>query len=360
MTPADVARLRLRTHRLSGAPFASAEDAISHFGAVQSQDYPAALWALSLRTGLGAGALDAAFAKGRFLRTHVLRPTWHFVAPVDLRWMLELTADRVRMKLATRDRPLGIDAALIAKVEVLVAKALDAGPLTRTEIAEVLESAGIEAGTGEEGRMGHLLGHLELNRLVCSGPMRGKQHTYALFDSRVKKGKPLARSEALMALALRYFASHGPATAKDFAWWSGLTLTDARIGFEEAGRTLECMTTGGSTYLFAGDAASAKRGASAQLLPNYDEFIVAYEDRSATLVDVPADKLDARGNVLFNHTLVLDGRVVGTWRRTLAAKTVAIEATTFRRFSAAEREVFALAADRYGEHLGRAAQFVFV
>ena len=204
-------------------------------GAVQAQDYHGAKWALALRTrGVDSAALDRAFDAGAFLRTHVMRPTWHFVAPEDLRWLLALTGPRVHAVNAHPYRAFELDAPLFRRAHALLTRALRGGrSLTRLELATALEAGGIAA-RGQ--RLAYIVMHAEIDALVCSGPMRGKQHTYMLLEERVPPAPALARDEALATLARRYFTSHGPATAHDFAWWSGLTVADAREGVALAGR----------------------------------------------------------------------------------------------------------------------------
>ncbi len=206
----DIAQRRLRAQRLTGEPFASPVEAVRWLGAVQSQDYGGAKWALGQRTRNATEAeLDRLFDEGAILRTHVLRPTWHFVTPADIRWLLELTGPRVKTKLAGRLRELEIDDGDVKRATAAFTAALTGGQhLTRPELADVLGKAGIAVG-GQ--RLPHLIMRAELDGLVISGPRRGSQFTYALLEERVPKAPPLERDEALGELARRYFQSHGPA-----------------------------------------------------------------------------------------------------------------------------------------------------
>src|SRR3954453_1696849 len=246
----DVAIQRLRNQRLLGTPFAAPEDVVRWLGAVQSQDYAGGKWAIAQRTRAGTDAdIDRARADGRILRPHVLRPTWHFVLPDDVRWMLALTAPRVRTAMATYDRKLALDGGVFRRSQALLRRALGGGgALARGERARTLGGAGIEA-SGQ--RLGHIMMRAELDALVTSGPRRGKQSTYALLDERVPPRRMLERDEALAALAGRYFNSHGPALPHDFAWWSGLTVSDARRGIESASPRLGSTTVDGRTYWHA-------------------------------------------------------------------------------------------------------------
>jgi hypothetical protein len=356
VTEEDLRQQRLHNLGLRTAPYATPEEVVAALGAVQAQDYGGAAWALGLRLREAtAAAIDAALAAGTILRTHVLRPTWHFVAPADIRWMLALTGPRVQAAMASQTRRLGIDAATIAAAKSAFAAALQGGHyLTRAELNAVLARAGISA--TDPLRHGHLIMHAELEGLICSGPRQGKQMTYALLDERVPPTRPLPRDEALAALTRRYFTSHGPATIPDFVWWSGLTGADARTGLALVGDALAQAQIAGRTYWFPPPAPPAPAPAPvAYLLPNYDEYIVAYADRSA-LHDPAAHDLDPRGNILFSHTIVLDGRVVGAWKRTLRRDAVVLDTTLLAPLSPAATAAVAAAAARYGAFLGLPVQ----
>ncbi len=321
-------------------------------GAVQSQDYAGAKWALALRTnGVSDAALDRAFADGAILRTHVMRPTWHFVTPEDIRWMLKLTAPRVYALSAYYYRQLELDDALFARSDDVLVRALEGGKqLTRAELGEALEQAGVD--TKEQLRLAYIVGHAELEGLICSGGRRGKQYTYALLDERAPQARALERDEALAELAGRYFASHGPATLHDFAWWSGLTATDAKAGLDMVKTRLEQAVVDEKTYWFAPSPPAEETAPSVYLLPNYDEYTVAYTDRSAIFDEAHTKLLDSRGNFLFNHVLVIDGQVTGTWKRTVKTREVVVELNLFATLSAAQRDAVAAAVQRYGEFLG--------
>lgn len=320
---------RLHTQRLSRTPYADPAEVVGWLGAVQSQDYGGAAWAVAQRTtGVRLPDVERAFDDGRILRTHVLRPTWHFVTPADIRWILALTAPRVRMSLRYWDRQLGVDAALLTQSYRALEDILrDGAAFTRAEILDGLLHAGIPAAPD---RMAHLLMHAELEALICSGPRRGKQFTYALLAERAPQARTLSHDDALAELTRRYFTGHGPATVQDFVWWSGLTTADARTGLDMLAGDLVEDVIGGQTMWFADAAApEASPTPTAHLLPNYDEYIVGYTDRSAIFDDAHAGHLDARGNVLFQNTVLLDGQVVGIWKRTLKKRSVTLDTTLF-------------------------------
>lgn len=324
-------------------------------GAVQSQVFDAALWGVAQRTrAADATAVLTAFDEGRIVRTHVLRPTWHLVRPADLRWMQTLTAPRVRKLLAPYDRKLEIDRALLDRAARVYERELRDGRYrTRAELADALAADGVEA-RGQ--RLAHLVMHAEIDALVCSGPMRGTQQTYALVDERIAPTPPCSREEALGDLARRYFASHGPATPHDFAWWSGLTVADARAALVLLDGEVEQATVSGKLYAWIGEVPSGPRLRSVvHLLPCYDEHIVAYRDHQPSLHPEAPEALRGWGTGATTHSVVRDGLVVGGWRRTLRAREVVVEPTLLVPLTASEHAALRSAADAFGRHLGRAA-----
>jgi Winged helix DNA-binding domain len=345
-----IAGRRLRAQRLTGEPFASPVEAVRWLGAMQSQDYAAAKWALGQRCRRATEAeLDRLFDDGAILRTHVMRPTWHFVLPEDVRWLLDLTAPRIRPGLAARHRELGLDDVVIARAGSAFATALDGGRhLTRAELGGVLRAAGISP---DGQRLPHLLMQAELDRLIVSGPRHGKQFTYALLEERVPKARVKDRTHAIAELSLRYFRSHGPAQVHDFAWWSGLTVADCRTGIALAGSALDHQAIEGKDYWFDAKAGPIREARGvAHLLPNYDEYTVAYRDRGAV---VHPDRefepaLFAFGSILAN-LLTIGGLVRGSWRRTIARGSVRLEIRRLGRLEPAE----AAAVERAGRRMGR-------
>ena len=212
---------RLANQRIEGPVCRTPAAVVAWSGAVQAQEFDPAKWGVGLRVRDGATDADVARAvdEGRILRTHVLRPTWHFVTPADIRWMLELTAPRVRLRMATYWRQMGMDAKAFTRGTAVIERALGDGPcLTRAELGEQLRRARRPlAGF----RLAHLAMYAELEGVICSGPRRGKQSTYALLSNRAPRTPKMDRDEALGELVKRYFQSHGPATVRDFVWWSG-------------------------------------------------------------------------------------------------------------------------------------------
>lgn len=352
MTGVDIARLRLYSQRLAGAEFEKPEEVVGWMGAVQSQDYPAAKWALGLRLRAAVDDdVERAFEEGTILRTHVMRPTWHFVLPADIRWLLALTGPRVNAVDASNYRALQLDEALFARTNDVLARALEGGQqLTRPELGAVLQQAGID--TQDMRRLTHIMMRAELDGVVCSGAKRGKHFTYALLDERAPQVRTLERDEALAEITLRYFRSHGPAQVKDLVWWSGLTTGDVKAGIEMVKSHLSNETVEGQTYWFAESAPFVgDLSPTAYLLPNFDEYGVAYRDRSA-LVDPSSEKQDPKDSFYLGNLVVIDGKAVGSWKRTFSKDAVVITTQLFTRLNDAQEEAIKAAANQYGAFLG--------
>ena len=353
MTDLNIAHHRLRNQRLTGPPFEKPEQVVKWLTAVQSQDYAGAKWAIAQRVKETADdEIDALFNDGKILRTHVMRPTWHFVMPADIRWMLKLTAPRVNAVSAYYYRKLELDDALFRRSNTAIAKALRGGKqLTRSELAQALKLVRIDA---KGVRLAYLILRAELDAVICSGALRGKQFTYALLDERVPKFKTLERDEALAELTKRYFTSHGPALLRDYTWWSGLTMADAKAGIEMAGHELDHTNVDGKTYWFGELAETTKTKAPLiHLLPNYDEYLIAYKDRSSSIDPSLHNHLRQRDDDFNAHIIVLNGQVIGGWRRTIEKDKVTINANPLLKLGAAENRALRLAAERYGQFLGK-------
>jgi hypothetical protein len=300
--------------------------------------------------------VEDALGRGAILRTHVLRPTWHLVAPADIRWMLALTAPRVHALNAPYYRQTGLDAPVLARSDDAIAKAVQGGHhLTRDELCASLHDAGIPA---HGLRLVLLLMHAELEAIVCNGPRRGKQLTYAALDERAPAARALAPDEALAELARRYFTGHGPARPQDFAWWSGLRVADAQAAIEMLGTALESERVGDDTYWAAARRTSrrTRRGSPrVHLLPSYDEYVVAYRNHTPIVEAGHAKALSIRGGLVGASVVIVDGRVAGSWRRTLGRGGVAVQAQLLIPIDAAARAALEREAQRYGEFLGLAA-----
>ncbi|MDQ2716485.1 MAG: winged helix DNA-binding domain-containing protein [Chloroflexota bacterium] len=357
MLPLDIAHQRLHNQLITRRMFEKPAEVVQWLGAVQSQDYAAAKWALGLRLpGATDEDIERAFTSGAILRTHVMRPTWHFVMPADIRWMLALTAPRVNVGNASRYRQLELDDSVFLRSNAALIRALQGGKqLTRLELMSVLQQAGITTDKDDVGRFTHIIMHAELDGLVCSGARQGKQFTYALLDERAPQARPFDHDEALATLTSRYFTSHGPATVQDFVWWSGLTVADARAGLAMVKSQLVHEVVDGQTYWFSASMSPAEDlSQAAYLLPNFDEYTVGYRDRGAVFDAAHTNKVNFRGNILFSHAIVLNGQVAGTWRRTINKGAVMITSNLFTPLNTDETHAVAAAVDRYGAFLGMA------
>ena len=336
---------RLRNQRLLVPDCKSPAEVVSRLGAMQAQDFSGAKWAVGQRMLNGTDErMEQAFAAGEILRIHVLRPTWHFVTPADIRWLVQLTAHRVIAATSYYHRKWELDNAVFKRSNRTLEKALRGGKqLTRQELRNALDRGGVV--TSDE-RVIHLLARAEVDGLICSGGRRGKQFTYALLEERVPAEKALTPGEPLAELAQRYFFTRGPATLQDYVWWSGLTVADARKGLESVRRQLNRELVDGKEYWFP-DSNSFRSTPTAHLLPTYDEFLIAYKDRSAV---IPTN-VRTKENVVFNSTVVLDGRFAGTWKPINDGKTVTIQ---LRLSARAKRESSPLkrALKRYGDFVG--------
>lgn len=352
LTTDDMIRLRLHHQHISTPADTTPAGMVRWLGAVQSQDYAGAKWGLGLRLIAATDvSLEQAFTDGSILRTHVLRPTWHFVAPDDIRWLLALTAPRVRARMSTNDKKIGVDRDLIRQAETCIEHALrDGQAKTREELRDALEFAGVAVGSGQ--RLAHLVMHAELDGLIISGPRQGKQFTYMLLDERTPGGKRLAKEEALAELAQRYMRSRGPATARDFSWWSGLSLGECRAGLESARGEL---IQNGEYWLAVSNApVPASAGETTHLLSIFDEYFSAYRDRSALVEPGFADALRTYGAATVN-VIVLEGRAVGFWRREERAMEVRITLQPYRKLEKGELEAVHAAGERYAAFWGKEA-----
>jgi hypothetical protein len=370
MNPSVLVLKRMGSQGLVGRRFSDPGALVGWMGCVQAQDFAMAKWGLGVRidvladagsargAGLARGsgsaggsagseaAIDAAFNAGTILRTHVLRPTWHFVLPCDIGWMLKLSAPRIRGFCRPYHRQLEIDAAVLRRTRKIISKGLEDGAfMTRAEIAALLRRAKIDT---SDIRMNFLMMDAELEGLICSGPRLGKQFTYALLSSRVVRPLEFSGDDALGELARRFFLSRGPATVYDLAWWGGMTVGDAKRGMEVVKGELERdgeMYWGGATP--DGGIAAPR----VLLLPAFDELTVAYKDRSAILPK-EYEKVSSYG---LKPVIVVDGRIVGIWRRVK----LVVEVKFFETVSKAVVRLVEREVKRYERFLGEGLEVVY-
>jgi hypothetical protein len=346
-----IARWRAHTMRLWGHTYPSVEAVVEAMLAVQGENPSQAAWAVATRTTTPSqDAYDRAFDAGEVLRTHVLRPTWHLVRPADIRWLLEVTRPGVRRSYDQGLRDLGIDDAVVHRArEVLCDTLTDGRPRTRPELAAVLADAGLPS---EGMALGHLLGDAELEALICSGPRRDGQQTYALLAHRAPEARRLDRDAALAELALRYVRSHGPVTDRDLAYWASLTLTDARAALASVADELDTFDHDGRTFWFHDPPppADAELEPRAHLLQTLDELHNGVQD-SRHVLDVaglrPARRPASVGMVL------LDAQFVGGMRRTVTDRKVRFDLQLLRDLDDDEVAAVDAAAARYGAFLDR-------
>jgi len=351
MTPAEILRRRLENQALARTSFRKPEEIVAWFGAVQAQDYLGSLWALGLRTRDATEAgVENAEARRAIVRTWPMRGTLHFVAAADVRWMTQLLAPRVLAHNAARlKREVDVDDTVVARCREVVARALQGGRrLERAALYQALEARKIATG-GSRGL--HILGWLAMQGVICLAGRSGKQHTFALLDEWIPKSRPLERDAALAELAARYFTSHGPATLPDLAWWAGITARDAQAAIEAAGSRLARETFAGRAYFSGARSRKRMHGPAAprvKLLPAFDEYTVAYQDRSLLLRDTR--QLSAMA--LLGPVVVADGYVVGIWKRSLGNEAVQVTAKLLRALTLAESESLSESARALGRFLG--------
>jgi len=363
MTSAHLLAWRLASQYLDGRQAGDPARAVRHFGAVQAQEYRQSLWAVGLRTrAADAAAVAGAVERGTILRTWPMRGTIHFVPAEDAQWMLGLLAGRRIRAMATVYRRLGLTEEVLGRAADITAGALRGGHrIRRPDLLALLASRGIDCSASPHGGRGsHILGYLSMTGLVCIGPMHGAQQTFVLLDEWAPE--PRSPADPAAELATRYFTSHGPATERDFGWWSGLPLSQVRAAIGRAGPALARTELGGTVYWHGsgpagaapGDGGPGTGGAadSALLLPAFDEYTVAYRDRELLLAggrQLPAGDL-------LNPVMVLGGHAVGLWKRVITSRGVRLTLAPFGRLARGDRDRFAVAAERYAAFLGVPAE----
>lgn len=352
MTLTDIATLRLWSQQIAASKCKTVKDVIAWMGAMQAQDHTMAKWALGVRCPAATIAkVETALDKGAILRTHLLRPTWHLVSADDIYWLLELTAPYLLASQKTRHKELELTETIFSKSNRIIENALSKGPhLLREEILAALQQAKIST---EDNRSSYLLCRAELDGIICSGKTRDGKQTYALLAERVPNKKTLSKEEALATLAERYFTSRGPATLKDFINWSGLSITDAKRALEMVKARFMQETVNGDAYWFNGAVTKQANGDPAvHLLPGFDEFIIGYKDRTASL-PLAHTKTIINVNGIFRPPLVVNGQVKGLWARTLEEDKVGIAITLFPGSGRPAKQLMDQAAEKVGLFYGK-------
>ncbi|MBV8216612.1 MAG: AlkZ family DNA glycosylase [Verrucomicrobia bacterium] len=351
MTATEIARYRLINQQIAARRCKEPVEVVSSLGAMQAQDYLGTLWAIGLRLPAPTERdVERAIADRKIIRTWPLRGTLHFVAAADVHWLLELLGPRIISTANLRFEQYGLDSAALSRIRKVLVKALQGTQLTRVELYAVLERAKISV----EGQRGyHILWRMGVDRTICFGARRGKQPTFTLLEEWVQAVRTLDQEAALAELAWRYFNSHGPATLRDFAWWSGLKMSDAKAGLAMVSSRLESLAVSDKIYWMNPETPSPESTASiAYLLPGFDEYLLGYRDRSAALDPAIVQKIQPGSNGIFSSTIVIDGKVVGTWKRELTKKAVTVSTNLFRAPSKREARALEEAIGWYCEYLG--------
>jgi hypothetical protein len=312
-----IAEIRQVSHQLSRTDYTTPSQIVAHFGMMQAQDFNSVCRAIGARLGgCTEKSIQEAFNKGEILRTHVLRPTWHFVTPENIRWMLQLSAKQIMQSMKSRDRDLGITDEFYVNCYRIIEKALEKeNDLTREELTKALHDAGMKPDTPQ---MNHALTGAEANGIICSGVMREKTQTYALLEKRVPPAKPLTEEESLAKLTRIYFTGHAPASLPDFVWWSGLTVGEARRGLQAVQREFISETVNGQMYWMP-DIHFQPPENELHLLPAFDEYIVGYRDRTAVITSENHVKAIS-SNGVFRPVIIKDGKVIGLWKKAASGK----------------------------------------
>ncbi len=346
----EIARLRLQSQQIAMSHCRTPHEVVRTLGAIQAQDYNAALWAIGLRLpGSTQTQIEQAIADHTIVRSWPMRGTLHITAAEDLRWMLQLLTPRVISNTERRDRQLGLNQATYKRCGKLLQRKLRGKQLARDAVYQLLEKEGIST-TGQRGY--HILWHLAQHEVICFGSQEGKQPTFALLDDRIAKTRPLGRDKALAKLARRYFTGHGPATAEDFVAWSKLTLSDARRGIEMVSEYLQPLRQGKTEYWLSQQLDDSSTTPHALLLPAFDEYLLGYRERSAVLDAKHANRIVPGSNGIFRPLMVLHGQVVGTWKKTVKKKAVHLDWESFGKLKRSDLDAFNNAAEHYAAFLG--------
>lgn len=354
MNQSEIVHTRLISQQLSTTIFTSPKDIVSWMGAMQAQDYAMSKWAIGVRLPDSTDqALEAAIADGEIIRTHLLRPTWHFAAAEDIYWLLDLTAPQIKAAQSSRERALELTETVFTKSNIILEKALSSGRhLTRDELIAELNKAGIAT---DQNRASHLFARAELEKIICSGATRNGKTTYALLSERVRKIRHFLRDQALAELARRYFTSRCPASLQDFTWWSGLPARDAKLALELVKSEFTSETINGRTYWLTPNIIIPQQNIqSVYLLPTFDEFIISYTDRSFSIpahLQQHMKKISDRG--VFRPIIVIDGQVTGIWKRTIVKDTLLIEIQPFSPTGQPTMDLITHAANQYGHFSGK-------
>jgi hypothetical protein len=351
----EIVRRRLDAQRISSTTFTRPAQVVDWLGAVQAQDYLGALWAVGLRLAESQERdVERALAERTIVRSWPMRGTLHLLAAADARWMIELLAPRAANAAKGRLRAMGLDDGVMATARRAFIANLEGGRhLTRPRAYRVLEDVGVRT-EGQRGLM--ILWQLAHEGLLCFGAREGKQPTLVLLEEWLPGAKRMPREEALGELARRYFAGHGPATPRDFAWWTGMTIKDARRAIDIAGRLLQEESIAGASYWSARAAPpQGPRRIGGYALPAFDELFVGYADRAAAVDPAHAARLGTFD--ILGPVIVHNGRLVATWKRRLTGGKVVCTTSPLSPPNATMRSALRRALERYAGFLERDIEF---
>lgn len=357
MTLSEISNIRLKNQKISDASNDDIKNIVYRMGAMQAQEFGMSKWALGIRSLNSTEQLiNNAINNGEIIRTHVMRPTWHYVSPEDIYWMLDLTAHRIKNSMRARNRELELTEEVFTKCRNIIEKAFSTKKsITREEFGSEFNRSGINT---DNNRLSHILFEFELNKIICSGEIQGTKPTYSLLTEKVPVKKTLNKEESLAELAKRYFTSHGPATIKDFAWWSGLPLGEARKGLETVKNHFVSEDINHKTYWFSDNSLTNVPEYTFFLLPAFDEFLISYNDRSASLLDVFSKKTISI-NGMFYPIVVVNGQVCGLWKRTVKKDKVIIETNLFdKSLSKKLKHSINESANKFGSFLNKETEVV--
>lgn len=359
MNSFELGKLRLASQQIGGTKYSLAKDVLDWMGAMQAQDFAMAKWAIGIRfPNSTEPEINSAVDSGDILRTHILRPTWHFVTNNDIYWMLELTSPRIKNSFISRNIQLGLTKEILRKSISTIEKSLSGGTqLTREELIQELGMAKIPT---DENRASHIFAWAELEGLLCSGRVENGKPTYAILGERVQKRKAFNKDEALATLARKYFYSRSPAVLQDFVWWSGLTVSEGKYALGLVSHEFIAEKIDNQTYWLMTKVSIPKvQEREAYLLPAFDEFIISYKDRT-TLLPNEIHKKAVSDNGIFRPVILVHGQVKGTWKRTVNKERVSIVIEFFEHPNKETRNLIEEAAADYGRFLGKNIEMNYV
>ncbi len=353
----EITEIRLKNQQIGVHNFDNPKDLVAWMGAMQAQDLNMVKWAIGLRlSGLTEKSVEIAIDKGEIIRTHLLRPTWHIVPAEDVYWMLELTAPRIKSSMRSRHKQLEITPAVLKKSRTVIERILSAdNHASREELVTGFDKAGL---INKDNRAAHLLMLAELDGMICSGITRNNLHTYALLEERAPKVRYLSRDESLAELGRRYFTSHGPATADDFVWWSGLAVTDVKRALEMIKSEFNAETINSRTYWFRNPGSGLQpEHDSIHLLPAYDELIIGYRNRKAIIAE-ELHKKAISSNGMFWPVILLNNRVAGVWKRKIIKDNVMIKTEFFNSSLKENKRLIEEKVSMYGSFLEKKIKII--